>query len=61
MDMSYKAMCKGYANYWQCPSFVHNICHEDVGGSERLRALRPQILEVLLPLSHQPLYCLDEY
>merc|ERR1711924_541626 len=34
--------CKGYVKYLiDCPSFVHNICHEDMGGSERLRAPCP--------------------
>lgn len=62
MDMSYKAMCKGYADYLQqCPSFVHNICHEDVGGSERLRAPCPKYLKCYYCLRINPLYCLDEY
>eukprot|EP00501_MAST-03F_sp_TOSAG23-6_P002653 GSMAST32.ASY1.ANO1.2797.1 assembled CDS len=35
----YQEMCRGYQHYLKdCPSFKHNICHEDVGGSERLRA-----------------------
>ena len=60
MDVSYKAMCKGYANYLQqCPSFVHNICHEDLGGSERLRAPCPNYLKCYYCLRINPLYCLD--
>ena len=33
VDKKFKDMCKGYIKYLiDCPSFVHNICHEDMGG-----------------------------
>ena len=52
--------CTGYAAYLrQCPSFVHNICHEDIGGSERLRAPCPDFLKCYYCLRINPLYCLD--
>lgn len=61
IDLSYKATCKGYSTYLQqCPSFVHNICHEDIGGSERLRAPCPNYLKCYYCLRINPLYCLDE-
>lgn len=56
----YTDTCMGYAAYLrQCPSFVHNICHEDIGGSERLRAPCPDFLKCYYCLRINPLYCLD--
>lgn len=61
IDLSFKATCKGYSTYLQqCPSFVHNICHEDIGGSERLRAPCPNYLKCYYCLRINPLYCLDD-
>ena len=52
--------CNGYASYIdQCPSFVHNICHEDMGGSERLRSPCPDHLICYYCLRINPLYCIE--
>lgn len=60
MTVNFKAMCKGYSNYLQdCPSFIHNICHEDIGGSERLRSPCPDYLKCYYCLRINPLFCLD--
>jgi hypothetical protein len=60
MTVNFKATCKGYSNYLQdCPSFVHNICHEDIGGSERLRSPCPDYLKCYYCLRINPLFCLD--
>eukprot|EP00501_MAST-03F_sp_TOSAG23-6_P002452 GSMAST32.ASY1.ANO1.2562.1 assembled CDS len=60
IDPKYKDMCKGYLKYiMDCPSFVHNICHEDMGGSERLRAPCPEYLKCYYCLRINPLYCID--
>jgi hypothetical protein len=60
IDKKYKDMCKGYLKYLiDCPSFVHNICHEDMGGSERLRAPCPSYLKCYYCLRINPLYCVD--
>ena len=60
VGIEYTDMCTGYAAYLrQCPSFVHNICHEDIGGSERLRAPCPDFLKCYYCLRINPLYCLD--
>lgn len=57
----YFDMCKGYLKYLHdCPSFIHNICHEDVGGSERLRAPCPKYLKCYYCLRINPLYCGDD-
>lgn len=59
VDAKFKDMCKGYIKYLiDCPSFVHNICHEDMGGSERLRAPCPDHLKCYYCLRINPLYCL---
>lgn len=59
IDKKYKDMCKGYLKYLiDCPSFVHNICHEDMGGSERLRAPCPAYLKCYYCLRINPLYCI---
>ena len=56
----YLDMCMGYSEYMRpCPSFVHNICHEDIGGSERLRAPCPDFLKCYYCLRINPLYCLE--
>lgn len=61
IDPKYKDMCEGYEKYLEdCPSFVHNICHQDMGGSERLRAPCPEHLVCYYCLRINPLYCLDE-
>ena len=61
MDPEYKDMCKGYQKYLEdCPSFVHNICHQDMGGSERLRAPCPDHLICYYCLRINPLYCMEE-
>eukprot|EP00939_MAST-03C_sp_MAST-3C-sp1_P001054 g1054.t1 len=61
MDPKYKDMCEGYQKYLEdCPSFVHNICHQDMGGSERLRAPCPHHLVCYYCLRINPLYCLDD-
>eukprot|EP00941_MAST-03F_sp_MAST-3F-sp1_P000292 g292.t1 len=58
VDKKYTEMCKGYIKYLiDCPSFVHNICHEDVGGSERLRSPCPTHLKCYYCLRINPLYC----
>ena len=60
MTVNFKATCKGYSAYLQdCPSFVHNICHEDIGGSERLRSPCPDYLKCYYCLRINPLFCLD--
>merc|ERR1711968_396946 len=59
MTVNFKATCKGYSTYLQnCPSFIHNICHEDVGGSERLRSPCPMHLTCYYCLRINPLHCL---
>ena len=51
--------CRGYLHYLiDCPSFVHNVCHEDLGGSERLRAPCPDHLKCYYCLRINPLYCM---
>ena len=56
----FEAMCLGYTQYLsECPSFVHDICHEDVGGSESLRAPCPDHLTCYYCLRINPLYCID--
>lgn len=60
IDPKYKDMCEGYEKYLEdCPSFVHNICHQDMGGSERLRAPCPDHLVCYYCLRINPLYCLE--
>lgn len=60
MNKKYDAMCRGYQNYLnECPSFIHNICHEDVGGSEKLRAPCPDHLTCYYCLRINPLHCID--
>ena len=57
---TFEAMCLGYSSYLnECPSFVHDICHEDVGGSEQLRAPCPDHLTCYYCLRINPLYCLN--
>lgn len=57
----YREMCVGYMNYLEsCPSFVHNICHEDLGGSERLRSPCPDYLKCFYCLRINPLFCLTD-
>ena len=56
----FEAMCLGYSSYLsECPSFVHDICHEDIGGSEQLRAPCPDHLTCYYCLRINPLYCID--
>eukprot|EP00750_Incisomonas_marina_P017685 INCI2341.2.p1 GENE.INCI2341.2~~INCI2341.2.p1 ORF type:complete len:142 (-),score=25.69 INCI2341.2:114-509(-) len=60
VDEKYLAMCEGYAVYLsECPSFLHDICHEDVGGSELLRSPCPDYLKCYYCLRINPLYCFD--
>ena len=60
MTVNFKATCKGYSTYLQdCPSYVHDICHEDIGGSERLRSPCPDYLKCYYCLRINPLFCLD--
>ncbi len=60
INLSYEAMCYGYSQYINdCPSFIHDICHEDVGGSERLRSPCPEHLVCYYCLRINPLHCLD--
>ena len=57
---SFKEMCTGYSKYLEeCPSFVHNICHQDVGGAEQLLSPCPEHLTCYYCLRVNPLYCLD--
>ena len=57
---SFKEMCSGYSKYLEeCPSFVHNICHQDVGGAERLLSPCPEHLTCYYCLRVNPLYCLN--
>ena len=57
---TFEAMCLGYSSYLnECPSFVHDICHEDVGGSEQLRAPCPDHLTCSYCLRINPLYGLN--
>jgi hypothetical protein len=59
IDPKYKDMCEGYQKYLiDCPSYQHNICHQDMGGSERLRAPCPQYLQCYYCLRINPLYCM---
>jgi len=61
VDPKFKDMCNGYDKYLQdCPSFVHNICHQDMGGSERLRSPCPEYLICYYCLRINPLYCFDD-
>lgn len=58
VDPQYETMCKQYNKFLsECPSYVHNICHEDVGGSERLRSPCPTYLKCYYCLRINPLYC----
>jgi hypothetical protein len=60
MKINYKTTCKSYSTFLgSCPSFVHNICHEDIGGSERLRAPCPRHLVCYYCLRINPIHCLD--
>lgn len=60
MNKRFDAMCRGYMNYLNdCPAFIHNICHEDVGGSEKLRAPCPDHLTCYYCLRINPLHCID--
>jgi hypothetical protein len=60
INKKYRDTCNGYATYIdQCPSFVHNICHEDMGGSERLRSPCPEHLVCYYCLRINPLYCVE--
>ena len=60
VNKKYRDTCNGYATYIdQCPSFVHNICHEDMGGSERLRSPCPEHLVCYYCLRINPLYCVE--
>lgn len=59
MNPSFTEMCKGYSKYLQeCPSFVHNICHQDVGGAEQLLSPCPEHLTCYYCLRINPIYCL---
>ena len=59
MNPSFKEMCTGYSKYLQeCPSFVHNICHRDVGGAEELLSPCPEHLTCYYCLRINPIYCL---
>jgi hypothetical protein len=61
MAPAYMDMCQGYRKYLEeCPSFVHNICHEDVGGSEKLLSPCPDHLVCYYCLRVNPLYCLTD-
>ena len=60
MSIQFKAICKGYSEHLQaCPSFQHDLCHEDVGGSERVRSPCPNYLKAYYCLRINPIYCLD--
>ena len=60
VKVNYKTTCKSYATYLStCPSFIHNLCHEDVGGSERLRSPCPRHLVCYYCLRINPIHCLD--
>ena len=59
VNPSMKEMCKGYSKYLkECPSFVHNICHQDVGGAEQLLSPCPEHLTCYYCLRINPIYCL---
>eukprot|EP00750_Incisomonas_marina_P000397 INCI10313.1.p1 GENE.INCI10313.1~~INCI10313.1.p1 ORF type:complete len:162 (-),score=21.79 INCI10313.1:78-563(-) len=56
----YADMAAGFETYLTtCPSFKNNLCHEDLGGSERLRSPCPMYLQCYYCLRINPLYCLD--
>jgi hypothetical protein len=58
VDGAYKEMCNGYDDYLkECPSFIHDLCHEDVGGGERLRSPCPDYLKCYYCLRINPIYC----
>ena len=60
VKINYKTTCKSYSNFLStCPSFVHNLCHEDVGGSERLRSPCPRHLVCYYCLRINPIHCLN--
>ena len=60
VKINYKTTCKSYSTFLStCPSFIHNICHEDVGGSERLRSPCPRHLVCYYCLRINPIHCLD--
>ena len=59
INKKFEPMCLGYMNYLNdCPSFIHDICHEDVGGSEKLRAPCPMHLTCYYCLRINPLHCI---
>lgn len=59
LNPRFKSMCEGFSQYLsECPSNMHNICHQDVGGSEVLRAPCPVYLQCYYCLRINPLYCL---
>jgi hypothetical protein len=52
----YKDMCQGYTTYLEsCPSFINDICQEDVGGKEKIRAPCPSYLKCYYCLRINPL------
>ena len=56
----YADMAAGFQSYLTtCPSFKNNLCHEDLGGSERLRSPCPVYLQCYYCLRINPLYCLS--
>jgi hypothetical protein len=58
-DPAMKEMCDGYDDYLEkCPSFIHDICHQDVGGGEQLRSPCPDELKCYYCLRINPIYCL---
>ena len=60
VKINYKTTCKSYSSFLStCPSFVHNLCHEDVGGSERLRSPCPRHLVCYYCLRINPIHCLN--
>jgi hypothetical protein len=59
LNPRFKSMCEGFSQYLsECPSNMHNICHQDIGGSEVLRSPCPAYLQCYYCLRINPLYCL---
>ena len=57
----YADMAAGFETYLTtCPSFKNDLCHEDLGGSERLRSPCPLYLQCYYCLRINPLYCLSD-
>ena len=54
----WSSQCKTFLHYvTTCPAWLYDICHEDLGGTERLRAPCPAHLVCFYCLKINPLHC----